>query len=293
MRTHLQTRASALLLVLWAIITMSVAVLGVVEYVHFNLDEAQGLNLNFELRQIAQSGIAVASSPQIEEGDPLLNGTVGENGGRFEVILHSETARLNINQLIQNGQEDIIERLFLTWKASSSDARFAVRQLIKWTGRTGDAVDNFSMEREFASIEEMRTVGGMDKIDRLHPDWMDAFTIWGNGKLDVNDAAADILKAFFSIGDRQAELFVTTRAGPDKVEHTLDDQPFKDMKILAGALGFSNKQFERYAQNVSLETQLMRAESTAFLGERKRQIRVIFNRKAQPPVIYQWQEVPL
>ncbi|MEO7931887.1 MAG: hypothetical protein ABIT76_01890 [Chthoniobacterales bacterium] len=286
-------RGSALLLVLWSIITMSVAVLGVVEYIHYNLDETQGLNLNFELRQIAESGIAVAFSPQISEGDPLLMADMGTNGGRYEVVLHSETARLHINQILQKGREDILQRLFVAWGAPSSDARMVVAKLILWSGRTGDATDNYSVEREFASVEQMRDVEGMDKIEKLHPDWMSAFTIWGNGKIDVNDASADILRAFFGIGERKAESFVQSRSGPDKKEHTLDDQPYTDMKLLAGALGFTDKQFAPYAQQVSLETLLTRAESTAFLNERKHQIRVIFNRKAQPPVIYQWQEVPL
>ncbi len=288
-----KTSGSALLLVLWSIITMSVAVLGVVEYIHYNLDETQGLNLNFELRQIAQSGIAVAFSPQIEEGDPLLKANMGNDGGRFEVELHSETARLNINELLQTGNEEVLEKLFLTWKATSSESRMVVQALIRWTERTGTSSKDYALGQEFTSVEQMREVAEMAKIDKVKPDWAEAFTTWGSGKIDVNDATPDILQAFFGIGERRAQSFVQSRLGPDKKEHTLDDQPYTDMKLLAGALGFTDKQFQPYAQRVSLETQLSRAESTAFLGERKRQIRVIFNRKAQPPVIYQWQEVPL
>ena len=292
MKPRFHTRGSAILLVLWAIITMSVAVLGVVEYIHFNLDETQGLNLNFELRQIAQSGIAVASSPQIEEGDPLLNGKIGKNGGRYEVILHSETARLNINTLLETGNEDIIGRLFLTWKATSSDSRYAVQQLIEWTGRTGDTADNYELERPFTSIEQMRTIEGMNKIDQKNPQWADAFTIWGDGRIDVNDAAPDILQAFFGIGERKAQSFVQSRSGPDKKEHTLDDQPYDDL-TLPGALGMNETQFEPYKLKVATKTQLLRAESTGFLGERKRQIRVILDRNLNPIVIHQWQEVSL
>ena len=288
-----KTSGSALLLVLWSIITMSVAVLGVVEYIHYNLDETQGLNLNFELRQIAQSGIAVAFSPQIKEGDPLLKANMGNDGGRFEVELHSETARLNINEILQTGNEEVLEKLFLTWKATSSESRMVVQALIRWTERTGTSSKDYALGQEFTSVEQMREVAEMAKIDKVKPDWAEAFTTWGSGKIDVNDATPDILQAFFGIGERRAQSFVQSRLGPDNKEHTLDDQPFTDMKLLAGALGFTDKQFQVYAQSVSLETQLSRAESTAFLGERKRQIRVIFNRKAQPTVIYQWQEVPL
>ena len=288
-----KTSGSAMLLVLWSIITMSVAVLGVVEYIHYNLDETQGLNLNFALRQIAQSGIAVAFSPQISEGDPLLKANMGNDGGRYEVELHSETARLNINELLRTGREDVLERLFLSWKATSSESRMVVQGLIKWTGRTGTSDKDFDLAQEFTSVEQMREVDDMAKIDKVKPGWVESFTTWGTGKIDVNDASPDVLRAFFGIGERKAESFVQSRLGPDKKEHTLDDQPYTDMKLLAGALGFTDKQFQPYAQRVSLETQLNRAESTAFLGERRRQIRVIFNRKAQPPVIYQWQEVPL
>ncbi len=286
-------RASALILVLWSIITMSVVVLGVVEYVHYNLDETKGLNFNFELRQIAQSGMAFALSPQIEEDDPILQGSIGDQGGRYEVVLASETARLNINFLLQTGREDILENLFTTWKVPSSEARLVVNDLLDWVGRTGETPENFALERRFTTVEQMRAVPSMEKIDARKPDWPEALTIWGDGKLDINDAATEILQAVFGIGERKALSFVQYRLGPDKLDNTLDDQPYTDMQIIAGALGLTETQFAPYVALLSLETQLTRVESTATLGSRKLQIRSIINRTAQPPIIFQWQEVPL
>lgn len=288
-----KTRASALILVLWSIITMSVVVLGVVEYVHYNLDETKGLNFNFELRQIAQSGMAFALAPQIEEADPLLQGTIGDQGGRYEVVLASETARFNINFLLESGREDILENLFVIWKVPTSEARLVVRDLLDWVGRTGESPENFTLERRFTTVEQMRAVATMARIDARNPDWPEAFTIWGDGKLDINDATTDILQALFGIGERKALSFIQYRLGPDKLENTIDDQPYTEMNIIAGALGLTESQFEPYAALLSLETQLTRAESTATLGSRRLQIRSIINRTAQPPIIFQWQEVPL
>ncbi|HEX8371357.1 MAG TPA: hypothetical protein VF585_01135 [Chthoniobacterales bacterium] len=297
-----RNRGSALLLVLWSIITMSVAVLGVVQYVHYNLDEAQGINLNFELRQIAESGVAIAFSPEVEKGDPLLKADFGNNGGRYEVVLHSEMARLNVNELLLEEREeigeDVLQRLFVnSWGANSADARHVVQQLILRTSRLLNDDGTFRLDRELTSIDQMAEVDGMDKIIKLKPDWADFFTVYGDGPLDVNGAHPDILRAFFVIAQRRAESFVQMRSGPDKKEHTLDDKPFTEDTV-PGALGINSTQFTQEYINtkrvsITDKPTMMRVESTAFLGERKRQIRVILDRSKQPPAILQWQEVPL
>lgn len=289
----LQTRrASALLLVLWAVVTMSLAVLGLVEYVNYNLDETRALNRDFRARQIAESGLAFAFSPQVEQGDPLLQGYL-EDDGRYEVKLDSESARLNINFLVKTGREDFLERMFESWKVPSSEARMVTQDIINWMGRTGEDADTFAVEREFESVAQIAEVETMNLIERRNPDWREAFTIWGDGRLDVNKATPEILRGFFGISERQAQRFVLSRHGPDKKENTLDDQPYKNPALIAGALGLSPRQYEPFAPLVGLESQITRAESTGTLGEYHKTIRVIMNRQAQPAVIYLWEEPQL
>lgn len=290
-RSQKRTRqASALLLVLWAIVTMSLAVIGVVEYVGYNLDEAQSLNRDFRLRQIAESGLAFAFHPQIAEDDPLLRGTLDDDG-RFDVKLQSETARLNVNFLIRTGHEDILERLFAKdWKLSSSDSRMVIAGFIRWMGRTGDSPETLQVFRQFETVEQMTQVDSMHFVEEKKPDWRDAFTVFGDGRVDLNGATADIVDAIFGVGDRRAQSFVQYRLGPDKKEHTLDDRKIQQTAEVASLLGIPPNQMESFNSLIGLEGTISRVESTATLGQHTKLIRVILNRKTSPQMIYKWEE---
>ncbi|HEY5752048.1 MAG TPA: hypothetical protein VIT21_02775 [Chthoniobacterales bacterium] len=284
-------QGSALLLVLWAIVTMSLAVIGVVEYVGYNLDETQALNRDFRLRQIAESGLAFAFHPQVDSEDPLLSGAL-DDGGRFEVKLQSETARLNINFLIRTGREDVLERLFTNnWKLSSSDSRMVIAGLIRWMGRTGDSPETLEVFRNFDTIEQMTEVDSMAFVEEKKPDWRDSFTVLGEGRTDLNDATADIVDAIFRVGDRRAQRFVQYRLGADKKEHTLDDQKFEQISVVGSVLGIPQNQMESFNPLITLEGTISRVESTATLGNHSKLIRVILNRKTSPQLIYKWEEM--
>lgn len=289
--TFRNRKGSALLLVLWAIVTMSLAVIGVVEYVGYNLDEAQALNRDFRLRQIAESGLAFAFHPQVEEGDPLLRGDF-DDGGRFDVKLQSETARLNINFLIRNGREDILERLFThNWKLSSSDSRAVIAGLIRWMGRTGDSPEEMQVFRNFETVEQIAGAESMELVAAKKPDWRESFTVLGDGRVDLNGATAEIIDAIFGVGDRRAQSFVQYRRGADKKEHTLDDYKFQQISVAASVLGIPQNQMESFNSLITLENAISRVESRATLGNHSKLIRVILNRKTTPQLIYRWEEI--
>ncbi|MGB8354953.1 MAG: hypothetical protein WCD79_13745, partial [Chthoniobacteraceae bacterium] len=210
-------QASALLMVLWGITMMSVTVLGVVEYVHYDLEETTTLEKNFRARQLAEAGLAIGLHPLIKRGDKLLIQTI-RSGESFEAHVSSEGARLNINTIIQTAQWQILHNLFVAWGLKESDAVQVADAFQTWTradkwlelaptqtGTAGLVVTGQPgaqlAQHLFGSIEEMPLIPGFEMVEAAKPDWKNYFTVWSDGPLDMNEAPWDLIQAVCGVGE--------------------------------------------------------------------------------------------
>ena len=96
-RTHY--RASVLLIVLWALILLSAAVLTWAKVIQQDIQMSGQENREIEARAMAHSGLAIALHPLVSKKTPLLEEELGEGMG-YRVKMVSEGGRLNINLLI-------------------------------------------------------------------------------------------------------------------------------------------------------------------------------------------------
>src|ERR1051325_1574837 len=94
---HIES-GSSLLLVLWAIMLMSFAVIGLVTHLSRGLDESLRAEKEFRARLLLQSARTLASHPDIEWGDSLLHQRVSSSTS-YEIILGTEGMRVAINQI--------------------------------------------------------------------------------------------------------------------------------------------------------------------------------------------------
>ncbi len=120
-----------------------------------------------------------------------------------------EASRLNINVLLADRNSQVLDRLFRLWGLSDEEVRIVTDSLGDWVDRDGlprlngaereqlVGQDQYSLpeNRNFRSVNEMARVRGMDAVARAKPDWKDYFTVYGNGKIDIQDASADVLEA--------------------------------------------------------------------------------------------------
>ena len=110
-----QQSGSALLLVLFAIILLSGLITATVAFVSNDVDEYGALNKEFRARQLAESGLAFGIDPQVTNQDRALLDQVMPDQGRFHVLISSESTKLNINFILQNGRDDLLTKLFVGW----------------------------------------------------------------------------------------------------------------------------------------------------------------------------------
>ncbi len=273
-------RGSALVAVFFMI-----AILGMVMYAgakaldsdtqHSRLTRARVL-----AKRYAQMGIEVGRHPVIKEGDPLLYHRAPDGGG-FEVTLVSEEARLNINVLLQSGDPALLRRLFTRWGLEAQRASMLIDALMDWV----DADDktrlngaerrdyekagfrNLPFNRPFKDLDEMMLVFGMEELDYLRPDWREWFTVFGNGKVDVNDARPELISLLADVPLERVAPVTAFRAGKDGILRTLDDQKMTSVPQLAQMLGvFHPKIVAHLEQWVQFQGPVRRIESVGTLG---------------------------
>jgi type II secretory pathway component PulK len=281
---------AALLLVLWAITVISFAVLWAANVVNLELETTISDSAGLRARQIAVSGVALGLHPQVKREDTeLLNRDFGA-GERMEVRIRGEGARFNINQLIQQQDRITMLNLLTLWGLTPDEANALIDKWKDWTDedefRTGFGgaergdyealgIANAPANRPFRSVSEMARVLGMEQVATLKPDWADSFTIFGDGKIDVNEADAAVLQAATGIVPEMVEGILQQRRGPDGIEPSEDDFRFEDVSQLAGWLAGSMLPSEQILAKLSTESSVKRIDSRGIVGERSRLISVV------------------
>src|ERR1700722_2233119 len=125
--------ASALLLVLFTLLLISGLILSALSFLESGVDDYGALNHEFQARQLARSGLAYGLNPQVTNQDTQLLNQNFKPTGEFHVVISSESTKLNINSLLEQGRDDILQTLFLQWNVSLKAVNEAINGLKKWT----------------------------------------------------------------------------------------------------------------------------------------------------------------
>jgi hypothetical protein len=307
-------RGSALLLVLFTILLISGLILSAVEFVRHDVDEYAALSREFRARQLAVSGLAFAMNPQVRNEDRSILDQKMPDSGQFRVAISSESTRLNINAILQNGREYLLETLFRRWGVADKDVQPAVQGLRNWVSSPGSNQQNLPGQQNqplteqvqsnqpaqslqgvplvnpFEAVEEMSLVPEFAPVMAARPDWADHFTVWGDGKIDVNLADAAMISLVTGVSPDLAERFVKYRWGPDGVPFTADDQVYLSLDQVRAALGLSPERFQLVQDLLSLNSSVDRIESTGIISSYTKTIDVIVSRNTIPIRYLVWQE---
>jgi general secretion pathway protein K len=309
---------SALLLVLFAIVLLSSLIITTVAFVKNGVDEYGARNKEFRARQLAESGAAYGLDPQIQNEDRNLLEQKRPDGGAFRVFISSESTKLNINYILRSNHDEILRRLFLGWGVASKPATEAIAGLHDYMSgpvnpderapelpqptpqsSEGQTVqpsngDNsgqlLPVSREFQVVEEMSLVPEFAPVMEKQPDWKNFFTIWGDGKIDVNLADADTLELVASVTHAQADQFIKYRWGLDGVPYTQDDRLYRTAEEVRAGLGLSAGQFQLIAGLLSLTSAVDRIESAGIIAGYEKKVVVIASRNSTPMRYLSWQE---
>ena len=297
-------RGSALIAVFWIMAVLSLAVFAAVRVVYYDADVADAQINGFEALQAAERGIAVAVNPAVKKGDPVLEKDFEDLDMGYKARITSEAARFNINVILMRKDKQLLTDIFTDWGMELQDAQMLVDNLTDWVD-AGDLVElngaeidwyesqgrvNQPFNRPFYNLDEMRLVKDMDLLERVKPGWKRWFTVWSNGKLDINEAEPELIAAAAEVSIDQAEDLVEQVLGPDGERNTEDDQPFRNLTEALSLLGVSDFQLPIVQPRLTVSDRTTRIVSDGRAGTVKRRITLVLKSRTGQPVILERKE---
>lgn len=292
-------RASALMLMIWAVMLMAVTVAGVVQSVGFSAEEATIDAADFRCLHLAECGLVLGLHPELRSTDPVLKQKLGADSG-FEVWLTSEGAKFPINFITDRRLQDALTTMFVHWGLSTEDATIAVDSLADWVDNDSDpraqgaeedyykgfGVYDVPRQQGFSSTDEMILVRGMELVERVRPDWREYFSIYTDGIIDLRHAGKEVIMATTGASEGNVERLLSERDGADGIHGTEDDGNLSDNGAIQ-LLGLSTDQYEAVRNNISYGgNDVRRVESIGWVGEKQRKIVVIARRQEDRSMTY-------
>jgi len=297
---------SAMVAVFWIMAVLSLAVFAAVKVVYHDADVSTSQIHGFDAMLAAERGVAIAVNPATQKTEPMLAWSDGESGLSYRARIESEAARFNINVILMRRDKQLLTDIFTDWGMELLDAQMLVDNLVDWvdsgdlTELNGAEIDwyeeqgrpNHPFNRPFYNLEEMTLVKDMDLLEFVNPRWRKWFTVWSNGKLDINEAEAGLIAAAAEVSIDDATTIVDYVLGPDQEKDTDDDQRFQNLTEAFALIGLSPLQQELVAPRLTVEDTTTRIVSEGRAGDVKRRITlVIKNRTGQPVILDRKEEI--
>ena len=288
-----QRRASALMLMIWAVMILGFTIAGVISYMTDSIKERSQEGLQFRAFYLAECGLGVAMYPQVYAFDAIRNSEgvlvawnrtseekpPGDAG--FSLNKLREGSRIPINFLTSSQARELVFNLFILWGVNNNDAATAADSLADWQDRDAEAraqgaeadyykaqgIYDLPRNRGFSSLEEMLLVRGFNVVARIKPNWRDYFSLYGEGTIDLFWASKDVIMALSGATDADVTRLITARAGNDGIDGSDDDN--RSIGV-SGAIGMLGLQPDRVAVLQPLVTyasdKVFRIVSKGFVG---------------------------
>jgi general secretion pathway protein K len=294
------TDGAALMAVLWLIAVLSLACMTTLRVISFDMEIASAKIHGSRARQFAEMGIAVASNPAVSKrSDPILHSLDATTGEGYEATFASEGGRFNINHILLSRDKPLMQAILVHWGISLDDAQPIVDALVDWVdGDNNEELHGAEQEyyekigrinqpfnRPFYNLSEMRLVRGMDLVESVRPDWRNWFTVWSAGKLDLNEASAELIAVAAEMGVEQADSVPEHVRGPDGVRNTDDDARFTSVSEALALLGIDANGRPDIAARFTLNDVTTRLESIGHAEGSKFKITVVVANRAGKPAI--------
>ncbi len=291
-------RGSALMLMIWALLLMSLVVMGLAQYLNFSAQEAVIDAAEFRALHLAESGLAVGLHPETRRGDIVLKQKIGTDSG-FDVVINYEGARIPINLVTDDRLREAIYNLFMRWGLNGDEASIASESLADWVDRNEEArsngaekeyyeslaVDDLPRNTGFTHTDEMLLVRGMGVVDQLKPDWREYFSVYGDGTIDLRTAFKETLIAISGAAEKDVESYILRRDGADGIAGTEDDQRISDGEAYR-LLNITGERAQALSAILTSDDDLRRITSTGYVGDKRKQIIVVARRGEDRSLTY-------
>jgi type II secretory pathway component PulK len=116
----------------------------------------------------------------------------------------------------------------------------------------------------------------------------DIFTPFSSGQININTADLNVLQTIPGMDATTAESIIKYRAGPDGVDATEDDTPYRNVSQLAAA-GVSTAVVQQLARYCSVNSSTFEVHITAKAGDTTREfIAILFRNGRDIQIVSFW-----
>lgn len=293
-------RGAAIFLVLWALFVISAALIVAARLVDRDLEQEALAGRRFHARQLALSGLAIASHPEIKPGNELLEKLNEDNSG-WEVRIETENSKINMNRMLEEGKTDALRALFEHFELGDKEIDMLVDSLTDWVDKDefrslngAEAADipldsgwSRPENRPFLTVNEMQRVRGMEFLEEQVPGWRDLFSVLSSNRFDLQFVDTDILQVFGGLDEERAARFIMLRDGEDGKPGTEDDVVFESLADAFTTLGASPFEQRALTEWFRVGGGLRRIESRGFVGETSYTIECV---RGENGAVYSWRE---
>jgi type II secretory pathway component PulK len=293
-------RGSALILVLWALMLLSAAVMAWSLAIQDNIIRHATDNRAFEAMAMARSGLAIALHPAVSRQTPVPPEDLAPGMG-FQVRIISEGGKLNLNWLLR-GEEPLKLEILRKW-LEQRGLKYQDREVfidclldyvdadnIKRLNGAEDDGDYHPANRELQSVDELVRVRGTAPLTS-QPGWQDDLTVYSMGPIDLDSASEQVLSLIPGLNAGRIQQFVKLRQGPDGIDGTPDDYIFPNVTAIQQFLGLTPAQFQAISGLVTYKDPTLRIISVGHSSDVTRQIAVVARKgTGSKPQILAWKE---
>ncbi len=290
---------AALILVLWAILVLSAAIVGWVKVVQQGILVSGRSGLEVEALAMAHSGVVMALHPMVSRESPQLERSFSGQTG-YRVRMEGEGGRLNLNWLLEgeNPRRLLILKRWMEGLGIGYEEREALvdclmdyvdpDNLRRINGAEEDG-DYRPANRPFLSLDEVGRVRGSGVLLGV-PGWQENLTLYSGGRIDLSAAPLEILQLLPGVGQGQWERFVQYRNGRDGEVGTQDDPPLNNLRGVQQLLGLTELQWKQLEPLVTAKDNVVRISSLGTAGKVGRQVEVVARKGGGNPAILFWKE---
>ena len=294
--TKEQESGMALPMVLWTITLLAGIVVLLVGVLDGWISEESRSGKLFKARQQALSGIAIAMSPILKPGDPILTHSNSDHSEGYSVVMKDEGGLINPNAWLgaTPDHRDLFQILFTSWGLDINQCATAADGLYDWQSATplrslhGAKQADYEAKgfkgrppgAPFLSPEEMSWVLGFADVKDAKPEWPAYFTTYsGTNGINILYTPKGILTDLLGLTSAQADTWITLRNGKDGIEGTEDDfngKPPGDVPSTMRLMGLRNVPPNiTSAFTTSSWGSIRHIESTGFFNGVKHRITVV------------------
>jgi type II secretory pathway component PulK len=243
--------------------------------------------------------------------EALVQQIVAQYGGQSSIAAYKAQTNLLDEGIFDLGDGALLDEDEVTFSLEDAEAKISLNSAPR---EIFDNIDSLSFTTvsailrrrggpfgsdeptPFLAIDEARFLDGVDDSawygSKHRLGLRDLFTIYGDGRVNVNTAPRDVLESLPELDPAAAAAIVSYRAGVDGELETADDRSFRNVEEIATATGIRMNDLQPIAQFCKFESQFFTI--TGFATLRQGKVRAVSRATVQvvngTAIVLNWSE---